>query len=66
MKYEIRLTIQTQNFLKKLDKSNQIKIRDKLKALIDNPKSRKPLTASLAGLWSLRINKYRIIYQIIN
>lgn len=37
---------------------------EKLKALQENPGLGKPLKGKLRGLRSLRVGKYRIIYQV--
>ena len=51
-------------FFNKLDKFTQEKIGKKIEKLISNPFLGKPLIGNLAGSWSLRIGKYRVIYQI--
>ncbi len=51
-------------FFNKLDKFIQEKIGKKIEKLIQNPFLGKPLTGNLVGLLSLRIGKYRVIYQI--
>jgi len=51
-------------FFKKLDSENQIRIGKKIEDLKINPELGKPLTGNLSGLWSLRIGKYRLRYQI--
>ena len=66
MRYSVELTENAFNFLKKLDKNQRVRIRNKIKKLENNPQLGKPLTASLAGTWSLRIGKYRAIYEIVN
>jgi len=53
-------------YFKKLDSENKIRIGKKLEDLKTNPELGKPLTGNLSGLWSLRIGKYRLIYQIKN
>ena len=53
-------------YFKKLDSENKIRIGKKLENLKTNPELGKPLTGNLSGLWSLRIGKYRLIYQIKN
>jgi mRNA interferase RelE/StbE len=53
-------------FFKKLDKILQERIARKIEQLKENPQLGKPLTGNLSGLWSLRIDKYRMIYQIRN
>jgi mRNA interferase RelE/StbE len=60
------LTQEAERFLKKCDNSIKNNILGKLEKLQENPKMGKPLTANLAGLWSLRIGDYRVIYQIKN
>ena len=52
-------------FIKKLDKKEQKDILNKIKKLKSNPELGKRLSGNLYGLWKLRFDKYRIIYQII-
>lgn len=66
MDYEVILADEAEDFLKKCDKSVRNRILDKLENLKTNPELGKPLTANLAGLWSLRIGDHRAIYQIKN
>lgn len=51
-------------FFKKLDKFIQEKIGKKFEQLKENPRLGKPLLSNLSGLWKLRIDKYRLIYQV--
>ena len=62
--YRIIFKSPAKRFLKKLDSSLQQRIIKKLKKLKEYPRLGKPLTAALAGLWSLRFGKFRAIYQI--
>jgi len=62
--YEIILKKPALRFLKKLDKKQKREVIQKIEKLRDNPKIGKPLVGNLSGLWSLRIDKYRTIYQI--
>lgn len=62
--YSVFLAKKAEDCLTKLDKPQQIRIREKLHALKENPRLGKPLTANLAGFWSLRVGDYRIIYEI--
>jgi mRNA interferase RelE/StbE len=64
MSYEIILTQETQDFLNKCDRSIRDQIVKKFEHLKNNPELGKPLTANLAGLWSLRIGDYRAIYEV--
>ena len=62
--YKISLDSSAKKFLRKLDSHSQEKIINKLKKLRENPEMGKPLIGNLSGLWRLRIEKYRVIYQI--
>jgi len=64
--YKIILEKKPENFFRKLEKKEQERIAKKFNELEKNPELGKPLTANLAGLWSLRIGDYRAIYQIKN
>ena len=66
MVYKVIITNEAQNFLNKCDNFLKKNILKKLEKLSQNPKLGKPLTANLAGYWSLRSNKYRILYEIID
>ena len=66
MSYEVILTAEAEEFLKKHDISVRRRIESKLLMLEKNPELGKPLTAILRGLRSLRIGDYRVIYQIKN
>lgn len=62
--YEVRLEDSARRFLKKLDKETNKKLIKKFRSLEENPELGKPLTGNLAGLWSLRVGKFRAIYKI--
>lgn len=64
--YSVSLDKNAKLFLEKLDKPEQERILNKLDELKNNSELGKPLTGNLAGLWSLRIGKYRAIYRILN
>lgn len=66
MTFEIVLTNEAENFIKKCDKDIRNRILKSLRRLEDDPEIGKPLTSILTGLWSLRIVDYRAIYQIKN
>jgi mRNA interferase RelE/StbE len=40
------------------------KLRGALEAIAANPRCGKPLKEELAGLWSLRVGKFRVIYRV--
>lgn len=62
--YNIILEKKPENFFRKLERKEQERIAKKFNELEKNPELGKPLTANLAGLWSLRFGDYRAIYQI--
>lgn len=62
--YKIILEKKPENFFRKLERKEQERIAKKFNELEKNPELGKPLTANLAGLWSLRFGDYRAIYQI--
>ena len=64
--YSIIFKTPAKKFLKKLDKITAKKIIDRIESLKKLPKQGKPLSGNLRGLWRLRVDKYRIIYQIKN
>ena len=64
--YRVTLDKNAEKSLKKLKKSEQSKILGKIKKLKENPNLGKRLSGNLFGLWKLRIDKYRIFYEIIN
>lgn len=64
MSYKIFLSPKSDSFLRKLDDFNRERIKKKLRDLSINPELGKPLVGRLAGLWSLRIEDYRAIYEI--
>ncbi len=51
-------------FFNKLDKFTQEKIGKKIEKLIQNPFLGKSLMGNFSGSRSLRIGKYRVIYQV--
>lgn len=62
--YKIILEKKPADFFRKLERKEQERIAKKFSELGNNPELGKPLTANLAGLWSLRIGDYRAIYEI--
>jgi mRNA interferase RelE/StbE len=64
--FEIVLTEESEEFIKKCDKAIRNRILKSLRKLETEPESGKPLTSILTGLWSLRMGDYRAIYQIKN
>jgi len=59
----LRLPSELASFVAHLSPAIKRKIRDGLDALLGDPAEGKPLRAELAGLWSLRVGRFRIIYR---
>lgn len=66
MSFDVILTSESEEFIKKCDKAIRNRIIKALRKLENEPESGKPLTSILTGLWSLKIGDYRAIYQIKN
>ncbi|MEK6817428.1 MAG: type II toxin-antitoxin system RelE/ParE family toxin [Nanoarchaeota archaeon] len=64
MNYEILLHKKAQKFFNKLDNSIKKLISIKIDKLKLNPELGKPLVGNLSGLRSLRVEKYRVLYEI--
>lgn len=64
MPFDIVLSAESEDFIKKCDKDIRNRIIKSLRKLENEPESGKPLTSILTGLWSLRVGNYRAIYQI--
>ncbi len=62
--YEIMFRNPAKRFIKSLNKDKQKEITEKIEKLKINPRIGKPLTGNLQGLWRLRHDNYRIIYEI--
>jgi mRNA interferase RelE/StbE len=62
--YKVVFKNSAERFFRKLDKFAQQRIVKRLRLLRENPFLGKPLIGNLAGAWSLRVGKYRVIYQI--
>ena len=64
MKYEVIIPDKIKKRILKLEKSDKDRIYEKLEELSDNYELGKHLTS--INLWSLRIGKYRVLYQVDN
>jgi len=65
MVYQINFDKNVKNFFEKLDKFEQKRIIKKIEDLKENPYLGKRLAGNLFGLWKLRVEKYRVLYKII-
>ena len=63
--YYINFDKEAKNSFKKIDKSDQKKILNKIHQLNKNPYIGKRLAGNLFGLRRLRVDKYRVLYKII-
>ncbi len=64
MKYEVIIPDKIKKRILKLEKSDKDRIYEKLEELSDNYELGKHLTS--INLWSLRIGKFRVLYQVDN
>ena len=64
VKYSIILSDKFDKFFSQLDRVSQKRIVERLKDLSKYPKSGKPLKGRFKGIRSLRVGKYRILYDI--
>ena len=64
MKYNILLSHKFDKDFSKLERALQDRVVDGLRELKENPHAGKQLRGKIKELWSWRIGKYRILYQI--
>ena len=65
MAYKINYKESVFKDLKRIDKTQAKKILDKIDTeLANKPGINKQLTKNLSGLYSYRVNNYRVIYQL--
>jgi len=62
--FEIKFKKRALKFFNKINKLDQEIISKKIEKLKINSELGKPLTGTLSGLWSLRVGKYHILYEI--
>jgi len=62
--YNIIFRTPALKFLKKLKKQDKKKVFEKINKLKNNPYLGKRLSGNLFGLWGLRFDKFRIIYEV--
>jgi mRNA interferase RelE/StbE len=63
--YQINFDKDAKSFLKKLKRAEQEYIIQRIDKLKEDPYLGKRLAGNLFGLWKLRIDKYRVLYKII-
>jgi mRNA-degrading endonuclease RelE of RelBE toxin-antitoxin system len=62
--YEVVISAAAAREVRRLPRSTQLTVLAGLTALGLEPRSGKPLTGVLRGLWSLRRGDYRVLYRI--
>ncbi|MBU2104528.1 MAG: type II toxin-antitoxin system RelE/ParE family toxin [Nanoarchaeota archaeon] len=62
--YNLNFSSGARKFFRKLTNFDKRQIGKKIEELKQNPELGKPLTGKLSGLWSLRIGKFRVLYQV--
>ncbi|MBI5227741.1 type II toxin-antitoxin system RelE/ParE family toxin [Candidatus Micrarchaeota archaeon] len=64
MDYVLHFSNHWEKNYKKLNSTTKDNAKEALPKIMENPYVGKPLTGNLKGLWSFRIGKYRILYEI--
>lgn len=64
MKYSLLLSHKFDRDFSRLEKTLQDRVVEGLRDLNENPHAGKQLKGKLKNLWSWRVGKYRILYQI--
>ncbi len=64
MRYNLLLSHKFDKDFSKLEKKLQGRVVEGLRELNENPHAGKQLKGKLEDLWSWRVGKYRILYQI--
>lgn len=62
--YAVVVAAEASKSIRRLPKPQQKTVIAALRGLAVDPRSGKPLTGELAGIWSLRRGDYRVLYRI--
>lgn len=62
--YKLRIPDEIAGLIRGLHPHLKQKIRSSLQAILSDPRAGKALKDELAGLWSFRVSRFRIIYRI--
>ena len=62
--HRLRIPHDVADLVRHLHPQLKRKVRGALGAIAADPRSGKPLKDDLAGLWSLRVGKFRVVYRI--
>ena len=66
MKYRLLIPAYIEEAIRVLPPSLKRQIRAGLEAVHENPFTGKPLRDELKDYWAYRVNRYRIVYQIVH
>ena len=66
MKYHVLIPPLVEKTLSRFPPLLKGRIRAALEAIQEDPNLGKPLKEELRGLWSYRVNRYRIVYRIVH
>ncbi len=64
MQYRLIYSETSRNLIRKLHPDQKSAIRASIKSLVEKPYSGKRLERELSGYYSVRVNRYRVIYQV--
>ena len=62
--YKLRIPYEVAGLIQSLHPHLKLKIRSSLQAILSDPRAGKALKEELAGLWSFRVRRFRIVYRI--
>lgn len=62
--YKLRVPEEVAGLIRSLHPHLKQKIRASLQAILSDPHAGKALKDELAGLWSFRVSRFRIVYRI--
>ncbi|MEK7223917.1 MAG: type II toxin-antitoxin system RelE/ParE family toxin [Pseudomonadota bacterium] len=62
--YKLRIPDEVAGLIRSLHPHLKLKIRASLQAILSDPHAGKALKDELAGLWSFRVSRFRIVYRI--
>ena len=63
--YKLRIPDDIARLIRSLHPHLKQKIRSSLQAILTDPQAGKALKDELAGLWSFRVSRFRIVYRIM-
>jgi mRNA interferase RelE/StbE len=63
--FKLVLTKKALRQLNRVDNSIKLRLTREIRFLLIDPTAGKPLTDCLSGLRSLRVGKYRVVYQVL-